>query len=517
MDRNRLLLLAKAKLKMEQENPDNGSQEQAPGLTPENPQGMTFTPDVPPRQQTSILEAAGRGLANAVPFQNEISGAIEKGIGSIGAPEAYQDKSVSDLSQENRDINAVAEEEHPIAFGGAKIVGQLALSAVPGIAEEGLAAKGFQGAAKVANLANMAENPVTAATIQGAFQGASDAGPGNRLLGAATGGIAGGATAGLFKGLSNLRQIGEAFHNAAAESSAATIGLTKNEITNAGEKEMVKIGQMLQDDGVTGNLSKLSTIGKQIEKNSAAENSMLNRKYVIMDKKVPADALPTVQDVVGNLKNMFESGNFPDKRAVATASRKLGDLTTKYAPDAQLKPSVLRELAQTLEDISGKYRTSANPAESSASGLLQDAAGLVRTHIHKLATELGPDFQAAFASNSQRAGLYATARDGIQARLAENFQPTSNISQGIRKALSFSQPAKGAYQAATKAVAGSLDWVSANSKSLGKFAKPLLDAARRGPAASASTHYILMQTNPEYREKFAEVSDNESSGGSNGY
>src|SRR5262249_37850118 len=35
---------------------------------------------------------------------------------------------------------------------------------------------------------------------------------------------------------------------------------------------------------------------------------------------------------------------------------------------------------------------------------------------------------------------------------------------------------------------------------LGKFAKPLQDAAARGGNSLAATHFILQQTNPEYRE-----------------
>jgi hypothetical protein len=52
-----------------------------------------------------------------------------------------------------------------------------------------------------------------------------------------------------------------------------------------------------------------------------------------------------------------------------------------------------------------------------------------------------------------------------------------------------------------------IDWyVKNNPECLGKFARPLQAAATRGPAALAVTHYVLSQTNPEYRDKIKSVS-----------
>lgn len=44
---------------------------------------------------------------------------------------------------------------------------------------------------------------------------------------------------------------------------------------------------------------------------------------------------------------------------------------------------------------------------------------------------------------------------------------------------------------------------------LGKFANPIMEAAKRGNQALASTHFILSQTNPEYRKKIREIEGNE--------
>lgn len=46
-----------------------------------------------------------------------------------------------------------------------------------------------------------------------------------------------------------------------------------------------------------------------------------------------------------------------------------------------------------------------------------------------------------------------------------------------------------------------------NIQKLGKFSKPLMDAASRGNQALAATHYVLQQQNPEYREKMKQLKE----------
>lgn len=44
------------------------------------------------------------------------------------------------------------------------------------------------------------------------------------------------------------------------------------------------------------------------------------------------------------------------------------------------------------------------------------------------------------------------------------------------------------------------DVVAKTPQALGKFAKPLAAAAARGGNALAANHFVLLQTNPEYRD-----------------
>jgi hypothetical protein len=115
--------------------------------------------------------------------------------------------------------------------------------------------------------------------------------------------------------------------------------------------------------------------------------------------------------------------------------------------------------------------------------------------------DLAQDFQGGYANGSRNVNLWRTLGGTVAGALA------GGVAGGVGRAT-------GAVMGAMidkegGAIAGKIiDWYAKNEPSkFGKFANAIAEAASRGPGALAATHYVLQQTNPEYRGQLKAISE----------
>jgi hypothetical protein len=130
-----------------------------------------------------------------------------------------------------------------------------------------------------------------------------------------------------------------------------------------------------------------------------------------------------------------------------------------------------------------------------------------------VANSYSPEIANVFKENKKLYGLYSPVQEAAQKRATTLSQspmgglldvaavsaggggPLGLVSAAARKVIA----PRGANIAAKLSDKVS-NLLQTNPQALGKYAKPLSDAIARGPAALASTNFLLQQTDPEYRK-----------------
>lgn len=445
----------------------------------EAPVEKTFTPDIP---QTSALEAFAGHAANAVPFQNEVSAAIEKGMGSLGAPEAYQDTSIDQLAKENMAQDVLTQKEHPIASVAGDLVGIAALAAPT-------AGMGIPGAVARVGL--------------GAAQGADQAGEGNRGMGAIVGGVASTLGETLAATPKAARWIGEQLESFANKNAVRTLNFADKSLKKfVSTEQLQKLGRLLQNEGLVGTNAGAEVVHKQAQLASRLANAELTSTIEAIEKATPSKALLTKKQFIDNLDNKWS--NNPDLSLDDTiqAIDELKSLTYHLGDNAKMTPSTIRQLAQKFENVTDKFNA-ANP-KAGLKPFLNEASGELRGLNHQYAKASGLGDQ--FANASEKSWMLGETRKTTSKLIAKPYKGFSNAA---------SHAYGDAKKVATKTVRPIMvtgpDTMSkilkaaANSR-FGKFSEMVLNAAKRGPIASAANHYV-MQSNPEYKAMVDKLSE----------
>ncbi len=201
----------------------------------------------------------------------------------------------------------------------------------------------------------------------------------------------------------------------------------------------------------------------------------------------------------------------------------------------------VRKLRNVVEDIiaTGKSDLSLTAAENTKRGFRKAAGNWTdpdagqagkeayrayMSEVERAATEANPALAGKFKEAKKTTGLLTPIQEAAQKRSAQmNQNPLGGLGDtaaaGAGAILGTGAPGAAAGVAAKRFAAPRLastaawgmdrigDVVRATPQAFGRFAAPLQAAAQRGGQALAATHFILQQTNEQYRQMIRELQD----------
>lgn len=474
----------------------------------------------------SELDSAGRGLAQGVSFglRDEGAGAIESPIGGLkeiankfGAD--FSDEDIEAYRRErdaSRELDAAAKEANPKSYLGGEVGGAVATSFIPGL--------GALNAAKGAKLGATA----AAAARQGALYGlggseaeniggiAADAalGAGGGALGGAAGYGAGKVLSKAAKGVGNL--VGKAAPSLA--SSAENLAVKATGATGReSEKFADNAGRELLDRGIVkfGDSPRAiaNRAGQQLDKANAVLDDTLKTLDASGVEVQIGDVIKSLQDKVKALKqDPAESGTVRKLLSIiedikASSVRGAGEATENSVTSIPI--SAAEKTKRGFNKIAGNWMDQ----EASAGG--KAAYRTYRDAVETAATDFNPELGGAFKEAKTTYGLLAPIQEAASRRANTLSQsPLGGLGDTAAAAVG-GGPLVAARRVFAPRLASSgavtADALSKMAKSapqiLGKFAPIIQNATQRGTQAVAATHFILEQSNPEYREMIKSLNE----------
>lgn len=467
-------------------------------------------PDVPHEtSDISPLESAARGAGQTATagFQDEASAGLEKGlikIHNLFSDGKIDEPTYQDLRSTFRQKNVDAEKANPKSFAAGGVAGAIPLTIATG--GEGLAA----------NVAS------------GALQGGATA--------------LGSSDADLTKG-----EFGQAAKDTALGIGLGAAGSAVGEgLGLVAKKATPLIGKVSKSLGAKAEklaLNATGATGRQSEKFADnAGRELLDRKLVrfgdnaenIADRT--GDVLDQSQGKISNsLKDLDAQGGKVDKIQVlkemqgqiddlrsdpsqAGVRRKLESIRDdiKASGPSEELPQTSQSLSEAENTKRGFQRLS-NYNDPEAHQASKTAAGIYQKSVEKNALELNDKIAGEFTQGKKDYGLFAPINEASERRAATlNQSPwgglldvaavgagatafgTGNDKTGAgllsAVALRHGRPRL------SSAAAVTTDLLSKNIGKLGKYAPAIQKALQRGPQAAAATHFVLSQTQPDYRQ-----------------
>ncbi len=452
--------------------------------------------------EVSKLESGLRGAHQTLTagFQDELAG-VGTYIGEK-ASNLINDTENPDLEKtyvkgrdEARATNEAAQKANPVSYGAGELAG-----AVPGAIALGganlvgtVAASGAQAGTTALG---MSEADLTKGEDTQALKDAA--------LGTLTGGLGGAAgygagklvekSAPLFKSISD--KLGSKAEKLAINSTGATGRQAEDFADDA--------GRYLLDN-------------KLVKAGDNAAN--------IADRLI--DAMDKNQIDIGKaLKSLDESGANIDKDMIYDALRnKLSALKADpaSAPQARQLQSIMNDIARTPDQ-----NISLTAAEQTKRGFqnkakgfygdpykgdaLKSAGNVYKEAVEEEATRIDPSISSKFKEDKKMYGILAPIEKAASRRASTlNQSPIGGLldvgSAGVGTVMTGNPSGGGILAAARREIAPriastgavTIDKLSKNINKLGKFAPAIQKAMQRGGQAASATHFVLSQTNPEYR------------------
>lgn len=454
----------------------------------------------------SGLESGVRGAAQGLSF-----GFADEGAGALEAAKDWlmnDPQSFMDNYRKHRDESRAsyrdAEAANPATFMSGQVAGALAPA---------LLTAGGSTAATIGNLA-----------AQGAAQGlgASEADltqgdVGGAARDAAIGGAIGGAAGVAGKALSKIPvkkafdavsgRLNDAAKNLAVKATGATGRQAENFAPGAGrellDRGIVRFGQTPEDVAIRA--AKASEeAGQAIESSlksleargvtGSVDNVIQELEQKVQDlSKVPGNE-KIIRQLQSEIDTLYERGVSDLPISTAEEAKRAFQGQTNYAsPEAEKKAS-----AQVASAFKDEVERSALKADPSLAGKFTEAKktyGLlqpIKEAAERRAFQLNQSPFGGFGDFAAGAAGSVGGPGGISASVAG------------RRLLAPRLASSGAVMTDYLSKI-----VSQSPQMLGKFAKPLQQAAARGGNSLAATHFVLQQTNPEYREMMLTSPDDE--------
>jgi len=529
-----------------------------PKLSELNPKDIQVLPPEKPKLKLSQLkpeevlvapavevgESALRGAAQGASFgfADELTGA-----GYALKDKLLEGKDFTDSYKKHRDESRanyeLAQATNPNAYLAGEVGGGVASLAVPGM--------GIFNAGKAATMGGQVARGALSGAGAGALSGAGtseadiDTADFAKDVGtsAAIGAGAGGVLSGLGKYASSKADDIKAYLKAKfggasdsvkdyAEKRAvkAATGQNKRALKEIAKKDINKTGRVLLDEGIVTPGSTVETIGERAADARKSYGKEIGDIRNSLDELAPqgsvsgkeiADAMrsyaqsevdgPASQNLAKNL--MAEADNFETR----------GNLSFK---DAQ---RFKKQYGFDAKDPAKRSGISTRDIDNKTYQLIEDqvekSVGNLEATSPDLAGKLG-----RYKDVKDKYGAIAPAAKAAEDRAIANL--SNNVLSPSDKAAGFTYLLSKVGEAAlnpldlvkaiavggtNKAVRGRFDSTAAvlgdklantlasAPERLGRYANILTDAAQKGPQAAAAIHFVLMQRDPEYRNKIEEL------------
>lgn len=458
--------------------------------------------------QRTKLESGARGLAQgaSLGFADEITGALES---------AFTDKTYQQARDESRKNYALAQAANPATYGVSEIAGTVGTSLIPGIGAGGTLTKAVLAGAGAGGLSGLGTS--TADLSKGEFgQAASDT-----LEGAAIGATLGGGGYGASKALKALPRFVD---DIATSQSARAQGAERSTFKKLGPDKIKEIGRYGLDEGIVTPLASTDEMIARNEASLARGGAMMDEVYSTIDNAGASTFNPLDEAV----KIDQEIGDFY-RSPINRSETNVFENTIESVLMRGDKPIPLRE-AQILKEEIKKVANWKNPNPSPREQVARSAYLSINKSIDD-AAEAGSEAVGivGLKDKLQRGKKLWGSGKGSEALLenkqaAEQGNRMFGLTDMITGGASLGYGgATGDWQTAVGIVGAKKGFDKYGNKILavganklgdvlkkapqlfGKYAPVLQAAEQRGPQGLASTHFILSQTRPDYRQTLQKV------------
>ncbi len=464
------------------------------------------------------LSSLGRGLAQGASFglRDEAAGALQSPSGALkeiankfGAH--FSDEDIEQYRRErdaSRGLDKEAKEANPKSFLAGELGGGVATSFVPGV-----------GLAEGAGLLKTAGS----AALQGAAFGVGGSEGENigqiardAAVGAGAGAVGGAAGFGLGKALAKGAELGGNFINRAADPLAAKAESLAVKATGATGRQSAQFsddaGRELLDRGLVKFGDTPANIASRVEGASDSAGRAIGDSLEQLESKGVGVDLGRIKK--GIQDKIAELSETPGNEKIVRQLQ--GELDNLVERGESSLPISKAEIAK--RNFQGQTNYASPEAEKKASG---QVASLFKNEVERAALDADPALASKFTEGKKTFGLLAPIQEAAEKRAATLRQsPFGGL--GDFAAVGSGGAAGGPIGAAAgligkKVVAPRLASsmaVTADTLSkiasqapevMGKFAPVMQNAAQRGSQAVAATHFILEQSNPEYREMLKKI------------
>jgi hypothetical protein len=457
----------------------------------------------------SAVESFGRAAVNNLPAGGQ--------LGALGTAALKGE----DYSQGMQDFNEKASEakaEHPVAYGAGAVTGSVAPLAIPGVGEAMAAAPALTGAGLGA--ANAIGNTDLVKNPDEALKQAA--------LGAGTGAIIG-------KALPNGEGLASDLEKSGQRQAFQAMGMNPEYAGHLDPDEIQDIGKFAQDyDLVKG------TPFERLEKAQNLQTAFGQKIGELGDQAIPGEAIDTsdlqsqvqkwgglagtqpralTRDYAAGIKNIQSLGEHPTFDQIQRLKQMYGQMAfdgahqvkNQAAADiySKLKDAATDLVGQQTDDVQdlfNGYKNSGDMVRGLQKMAGKEAAtgqgasqgiGFAGRILGKLPGQSNPVVNTATAAG---VGMMGHPLMGLMAATPTVMNPAilSQASQMGAEALP--KAAQGIKLGTNNAVTSYLlNTLNQNPQKLGRFAQPLINAAKEGGSQGlAAQHFLLSGQYPEY-------------------
>lgn len=464
------------------------------------------------KPEVSKLESLVRGGAQGLSFgfADEITGGAEAlWEAAKGDPKTFGELYKQALG-ESRAKYKEAEEANPATYTTGQVGGAIVPALLTGGASTAATLGGRVAAGALGGLAQGAaqglgssEADLTQGDVSGALR--------DTAIGAGTGAVIGGALPAIGAGLKKgAGYAAEKLGNVADDLRVRSLDLTSAQRrklpSDAGQtlKPYVKAFDTAED------------ISGRLTDSKEAIGSTIDDVLAKLDAKGVTASVDNVVDALD--AKVAELQKFPGNEA--TIKQIQNQIDNLYVRGESQIPISGGESAK--RNFSDQVNYFSSKADQKAP---THVAKAFREEVERSAAAADPELSGAFKQAKQAYGSLAPIEEAAAKRVGQqaggSFGGLKDMATGAYGAAA-GDPTGGIASAAARKIIGpriaSTGAVGADKLSkflttaperFGKFAQVLQRASQRGPTSLAATHFVLQQTNPEYREQFKGIESND--------
>lgn len=456
--------------------------------------------------QPTQLESGIRGLAQgaSLGFADEITGGLESAAGSLGF---VPDKTYEEARDESRANYLKSQQANPLTYGAGQLGGGIATLAVPGlnVAKGASLARTLGTAAAQGALTGLGDSEAT-----DALDMAKDAGKG-LLVGAGAGALG----AGLSAGAGALSQkygtkAADALRNKAEELAVKATGATGVQSAKFADDA----GRQLLDR----RLVQFGDTPKKVAERTGAALEEAGESIGRSLKDLEAKGVTaSVDDVVAAIQTKISDlKRFPgNDRLINQLQNEADSLMARGQSEL---PIAAAEQAKRNFQRQVNYNSPNFEKDSSAT-----VASAFKDEVEKRATAASPEIGQKFIEDKKLFGLLSPINEAAEKRARTlNQSPAGGLldmaataaggAVGGPGAAMLAAPARSfaSKRFSSSAAVGMdklSDLVRTAPQAFGKYGKVLQNAASRGGTSLGAAHFVLQNSDPEYRKMLQELQD----------